>query len=411
MPATIDPIAQFEEAVEYQVKAGLSHGEAVRYVANVQPHLHQDYIIAYNRAHGRERAVEHLEPVALSTPNCVAGGPSHTAFTNPIQRFEAAILNEINAGASDRSAAVRAVAVKYPEVHEAFLVAYNRKHGRGNAVAHLKPETNLMLGPESLAPFFNTPLLLAPDRAEGLTTALLEQRSDALVNGRAGVRATMSPSAPVAVVPILGMLDKRPSPFLSTIGGTATDTIREQFDAALADPSVHTVVFDVDSPGGPMSGAFELSDAIFNARSRKKIIAVVNEEMNSGAYLIASAASEIVTPEGGRLGSIGVIASHTDARQSDRMAGLHVTVFRAGEFKAKPSMHEGIDDRTRGEIERQLGDVMGMFIEKVARNRNLSREHVRSKIATGQVWFGRDAVSLGLADRIGNLADVLKRAA
>jgi ClpP class serine protease len=123
------------------------------------------------------------------------------------------------------------------------------------------------------------------------------------------------------------------------LGGTSYDSIREEFQAALADPSVGAIVFDIDSPGGEVSGCFDLVDEIFNARGIKPISAIVNEMAYSAAYAIASAADKVILPRTGGVGSVGVICVHMDQSQYDANVGVKFTPIFAGSHKGDFTPH------------------------------------------------------------------------
>lgn len=78
----------------------------------------------------------------------------------------------------------------------------------------------------------------------------------------------------VAVVPIYGLLLNR---FPGSIGmATGYDFIRGQLRAALADPDVSHIVFDIHSGGGMAAGCEELAQEIYRSREAKPSLAVVD---------------------------------------------------------------------------------------------------------------------------------------
>jgi ClpP class serine protease len=72
------------------------------------------------------------------------------------------------------------------------------------------------------------------------------------------------------------------------------------------------VVFAVDSFGGELAGAFKKTDLIARLSVDKSTLAILADHTLSAAYLLASAAWQIIIPEHGRAGSIGVGTLHTD---------------------------------------------------------------------------------------------------
>ena len=139
----------------------------------------------------------------------------------------------------------------------------------------------------------------------------------------------------VALLPLVGTISQRIGSMNHTSGGVATDEFGAWFDSAVNDPEIGAIVIDVDSPGGNVFGVQELSQKIFDARGTKPVIAVVNSLMASAAYWVASAADEIVVTPSGEVGSIGVIAVHTEQSEAQEQAGFKTTVMTAGKYKGE----------------------------------------------------------------------------
>src|SRR5260363_15750 len=118
------------------------------------------------------------------------------------------------------------------------------------------------------------------------------------------------------------------------LGMAGYDGLRQNIWRALADPEVHALALDIDSPGGMVAGCFDLADAIFEARGEKPIWAMVNEQACSAAYALASSADVVTVPRTGTTGSIGILYLHVDVSRAQRDAGLNVTLLNYGARKA-----------------------------------------------------------------------------
>ena len=174
---------------------------------------------------------------------------------------------------------------------------------------------------------FNTPLAITPGKAEVVMAALAERMGIAQI--QRGVRMmedddydyTKPGESPgtgydvvggVAVIQVAGTLVQKLGTLRPYSGMTGYDGIRQNFLTALIDPDVTSIVLDIDSPGGEVSGCFDLVDAIYEARGSKPIWAILNDAAYSAAYAIASAADKIYVPRTGGTGSVGVIWIHMD---------------------------------------------------------------------------------------------------
>lgn len=213
----------------------------------------------------------------------------------------------------------------------------------------------------------------------------------------------------VAVLPLTGTISQRIGSMSHTSGGVSTDEFGAWFDSAIADNEIGAIVIDTDSPGGNVFGVQELSQKIFDARGTKPVIAVVNSLMASAAYWIASAADEIVVTPSGEVGSIGVIAVHTEQAEAEQKAGFKTTVMTAGKFKGEGNPFEALSDEARTNIEGRLQDFYGQFTGDVARNRGVARAEVVGGFGQGRVVGADAAVEMGMADRVGTYQAVIQR--
>ncbi|MDD2794371.1 S49 family peptidase [Acidocella sp.] len=201
----------------------------------------------------------------------------------------------------------------------------------------------------------------------------------------------------VAVIPVRGTLVHRLGYLRSYSGMTGYDGIRQAFFAALADPAVKAIAFDIDSPGGEVAGAFDLSDEIFAARGIKPLWAILDESAYSAAYAIASACDQITVPRTGGTGSIGVVCMHVDYSKAIEQAGITVTLIQYGEHKTDGNEYMPLGAAQK-QIQNEVNEVGEMFVSTVARNRNVSVSRIRSTQAA--CFMGQDGVAAGLADAV-----------
>lgn len=213
----------------------------------------------------------------------------------------------------------------------------------------------------------------------------------------------------VAVLPLHGVLSQRVGMIEAMSGGVSTQRFAEALREAVNNPQVKAVIIDTASPGGSVYGIDELATEIHSLRDRKPIIAVCNSLMASAAYYTMSNASEVVITPGGELGSVGVIAMHVDQSAFNEKEGVKPTLITAGKYKAEGNPHEPLGVEALAEIQSQVDRYYGMFLSAVARGREVSTETVRSKYGQGRVVGAREAVRLGMADRVATLDETIER--
>jgi signal peptide peptidase SppA len=265
-----------------------------------------------------------------------------------------------------------------------------------------------------------TPWAIVPEKLDAIVDLVnLRASGVRLSEDEINARIGDAPSAPaaqltpggVAVLPLFGVVAQRMDMMTAMSGGTSTERMGAQIDAALANPDVRALVLNVDSPGGTIEGVPELARRIFDARGAKPIVAIANATMASAAYWIGSAADEVVVTPSGTVGSIGVYTVHTDTSKADEQAGVAKTVIRAGRFKAEGIGGLPLSDEARTALQDRVDEFYGMFVNDVARQRGVTAEAVRNGYGQGAVLGARGALAAGLVDRIATLDETVARLA
>lgn len=261
---------------------------------------------------------------------------------------------------------------------------------------------------ELLGRLNNEPWLLSPSftGVPGAIRAMLENRVttdnvllDASLRFGGAVPQEARPYAmvgQVAVIPVQGTLLNR---FNAAWGfATGYDYIRSAYNAALADPAVKGIAFDVNSPGGDAQGCFEACEVIRAGRSIKPSVAIVNANAMSGAYAIASAAGSIVATPSSRVGSIGVVTMHVDYSKALNDDGVKVTFIYAGDHKVDGNPYEPLPKAVKDAIQDRVDSLYASFTSQVAGNRGIDEKKVRKTEAA--VYDSAQALENGLIDQI-----------
>ncbi len=208
----------------------------------------------------------------------------------------------------------------------------------------------------------------------------------------------------VAVIPIDGVIAKRMNLFSQISGGVSTDLFARDLKAALADPSVKAIVLAIDSPGGTVDGTVDIARLVSESRGVKPIVAYTDGTMASAAYWIGSATDKVYIGNDATLvGSIGVVATHTDVSQAEAQRGVKTTEVYAGRFKRMASQYAPLSEEGRAYLQDRVDYLYSVFISAVAENRGVSIEKVLKDMADGKVFSGRQAIEAGLVDGVSTL--------
>jgi signal peptide peptidase SppA len=212
----------------------------------------------------------------------------------------------------------------------------------------------------------------------------------------------------VAVLPLFGVISKRMNLFSQISGGVSTEMAIRDFNAAMEDPQVRTIVLQIDSPGGTVDGTQALADLVYQARGVKRVVALADGLMASAAYWIGSAAERIyMTDNTTHVGSIGVVTSHTDISGAEAKAGRKTTEIYAGKYKRIDSNYEPLTNAGEAYLQQQVDYIYSVFVNSVARNRGTSVDAVLKNMADGRIFIGQQAIDAGLVDGVSTLDELV----
>ena len=268
-----------------------------------------------------------------------------------------------------------------------------------------------------LAEFIQTPWAILPEKLETIAALVMlrveggrltPEEIMARTGGRPAEKQPIRTGG-VAVLPVYGVINHRMNMMSDMSGGTSIEKLTAQFRDAMADPAVASIIFDIDSPGGSVSGVPELASEIYSGRSRKRIVAQVNPQAASAAYWLASAASEIVSTPSGSAGSIGVFAAHEDVSRMLDAKGIRVSLISAGKFKTEANQFEPLSEEGRAYMQSRVDEYYGMFVDAVARGRDVRPANVREGFGQGRMASAQSALGMGMVDRIATLDQTVEQ--
>ncbi len=178
--------------------------------------------------------------------------------------------------------------------------------------------------------------------------------------------------------------------------------IASQLYAAQIDPNVKIVILYIDSPGGSAYSCLELGNYVNSLALIKPVIAVTGTMCASGAYYIASFATEIITSENALTGGIGAIALWIDLSKYYEKEGIEIWVWTTGEQKDFGAPWKSPSPEDQQKIQENIDYIFERILTDIQRNRNLSAEDLE-EVKSGDIYLGMEAIDFGLADKIGNI--------
>ena len=256
---------------------------------------------------------------------------------------------------------------------------------------------------------FNKPLMVTQDYAETIAVVLSDRLNldveGLQIKSDAKDQRVATTNKGVAVIPIVGSMSHRSTGIEAMSGMTSYTTLQKQFEAAFNDPKVGSILMDIDSPGGSVAGAFDFRDYLMSKKGTKPVYALARDAMYSAAYLIGSTADKVYATQTARVGSIGVVAMHTDASGKMEKEGLKPTFISAGKFKTAGNPYEKLEGEKLKYLQDSVDESYDMFINAVADARGIDKKAIRDTEA--RVYGGKKAVEIGLADGIRTYESVI----
>ena len=208
-------------------------------------------------------------------------------------------------------------------------------------------------------------------------------------------------------------------------GHGLVDYVEGQLERAGKDAAVRAVILKIDSPGGEVLAADDISRAIteFQKEHRKPVIASMGSLAASGGYYVAAPCRWIVANELTITGSIGVIMHSYNYRGLMDKVGVRPQVFKSGKFKDMLSGDKAEEDvlpEERKMLQDLIDETFARFKQVVREGREVAREKNQSQgrelagnweeYADGRILSGKQAYAQGFVDELGNFDAAVERA-
>lgn len=247
-----------------------------------------------------------------------------------------------------------------------------------------------------------TPWAIAPGMLDTIRAiALRENESVETLEARIGrpLQHTRSVTlrGDVAVVPVTGPIFRYANLMTQISGATSMEVLARDFTAALDDPAVSSIVLDINSPGGQVTGIADFAAMVRAAQ--KPVVAYIDGTAASAAYWIAAAAAEVVMSKSAMAGNVGAVLG-LDTRKDPNRA----EIVSSQSPNKRPDV---TTDAGRAQLQAMVDSLAQVFIDDVAAYRGKPPDAVVKDWNGGAVFVAADAVRVGMADRIGTLEEVI----
>jgi protease IV len=191
----------------------------------------------------------------------------------------------------------------------------------------------------------------------------------------------------------------------------ASTPIRAALNKAAADDSIKAVVLRVNSPGGSAVASDIILDASKRVKAKKPLVVSMGDVAGSGGYYVACGSDTIFADESTITGSIGVVVGKLATTEMWGKVGITWKEFNRGANASLLSSSQVFTPEQRKKVQGWMDEIYGVFKGHVMAIRGDRLKKPIDDLAGGRVYTGRQALDLGLIDKIGTLADAVKFAA
>ncbi len=201
-----------------------------------------------------------------------------------------------------------------------------------------------------------------------------------------------------------------PSPFGTDFEAYSTP-IRKALDKIAEDKDVKAVVLRVNSPGGSAGASEIILNATKRVKAKKPFVVSMGNMAGSGGYYVSMGADTIVADAVTITASIGVLGGKFSTTDMWNKIGITWDSSRRGANAGLLSSDAVFTEAERKKMQGWMNDVYGVFKGHVVAARGAKLKKPIDELAAGRVFTGRQALDLGLVDKIGTLADAIQHVA
>ena len=191
------------------------------------------------------------------------------------------------------------------------------------------------------------------------------------------------------------------------LGIAGSDGLVKMLKAAHENENTKAIVLRVNSPGGSVVASEYIRWEIEKAQNKGiPIVVSMGSLAASGGYWVSSMADKIYAEENTITGSIGVYGRLLSFEKILEWAGLNFDSNSTTEFGGFNPVAENWPEEIIETFQANIDETYMNFTTQTSKDRDIPLEKVL-EIARGRVWYGKDAVEIGLVDEIGTLEDAI----
>lgn len=187
--------------------------------------------------------------------------------------------------------------------------------------------------------------------------------------------------------------------FDGDVQASDVEKLRHEISAVLTVADTQDeVVINVESAGGMVHTYGLAASQLKRIRDAGIPLTVcVDKVAASGGYLMACVGDKILAAPFAIIGSIGVLAQIPNFNRALKRFDVDYEIMTAGEYKAPISMFGEITEKGKNKLKEELESTHELFKHFIADHR---AQVPLEEVATGEVWYGKQAIDKQLVDQL-----------
>jgi len=215
----------------------------------------------------------------------------------------------------------------------------------------------------------------------------------------------------VLVIPLRGTISDAPKRQFIRTRPSMVQEIVSQLRKAEDDPEVKAVLLKIDSPGGSVIASDLIYNEIvaFKQRKKAKVVVAMMGVAASGGYYISLPADFILAHPTTVTGSVGVLFLRPDVTGLMEKIGVDINVSKTGKNKDMGSPFRQATEEEKKITKDLIDQLAARFLDHIAEHRKLDPKKLK-EISSARIYLAREALNLGLVDRVGYLDEAVSEA-
>lgn len=191
--------------------------------------------------------------------------------------------------------------------------------------------------------------------------------------------------------------------------GIASDRLVPEILELAENDDIDGLILRVNSGGGSAFASEQIWEALgeFKEMTGKPFYVSMSDYAASGGYYISCGADKIYAEPVTITGSIGIFGLIPNIRGlvTDKL-GVTTYPISTNPAGAQPDIFAPMTESQRAGMQSYVDRGYELFVKRVASGRKKTVEQIKA-IAEGRVWDGREALRIGLVDKLGGLDTAL----